>query len=1326
MAKKRIFITLSALILVLLFSAMSYALKGPVLENNDELTKIGDYYVMADGNIHFTKLGSSTNIKIRKAGHEGDLQLIYADECNRDTVTGDWLCKKCPNADGSTSEDRILKSCSSIFNCNVIYEFKACDQTFYETRDRQPNIENKDVTIPVKAGDVIKVYLLPDDISKSDIAYRTTEQIMDPLCIDSNGEISDNTIPITTAANTITKVTIGPDTPLKHVRLMYLGKITAGDLPAIKRVRVMKTSYFNLKFSNKMNFGIGDTASWTDCNNDKCDSAGTLIPHAIWYQKDPSKWDELTLDKIMLDIQSIGADKFKFCVISGCDEAAEEKCNGRDDNCDGKIDEGCDSDKDGYVDAGLPCTDSAKCADDSGNAMTCSCGAADNPCCKVDISGISVGTDCNDDDIKINHDAEELCFPDTANNDCDAEINEGCSSNQGDCENPDTYNGKWVGPNDLGECCGETTDPDADTPDSQEYFSKWIDSIDSVSNNIDSACWASKPVTNLDIADKETNKSLHYNGSFYGCDISPEYGSIKNTEHPAENIISQNIIAGQSCTNEGDDTLGYYYCSYAGTWKSVNKLKSDIVKRDPTVSSSECCPKDYCWNGTECIDGSDPSATGPDYDNSNLRKKCILGEWQDVILKPDQTGNPYNAKECGITQCNYFDGSGNSCVEDGFWEAGYDYYCLQGNWTTRTAILANQLVSMAESASASEYTLFCDNYDRALNDLQYFEVHRTPPATAARYDIIGIEGDYDYIETANKFCVINYKDGLSYRTVVGASLNVPVNDSSSSLLKIFEESEKNNPQIDTQLEDFHYNYCDGAIARQGETKTDSFIGCNYLHYVDGKDKAKMWYNAKNDMIIYSKEDINPSEPTLLDSFIRAIVSPINYIKGIFSGPDTASQDFISTSKFDRLYINKKGEKAIRGYVDEDAQQMSIVYENIKTDVCEIAGQFLHNNGILAGYESDYMTCDLGFSENENIVYHIESRNSDIVGEAGGIQSQVFWPDMTAKIRLDDSAVTSLNQNHYLISDIQATPITTNPDVENAYGFPVHFTATLGADINPDDIWFYYWVFGDGTTDSSTKQKTDFDYRYRPGTYEYTLKVVDKNLDYDEHTKTIPIPGLEEGNDCGYDWQCDSKFCNPDTKVCSQSSCTDSYKGPEETDADCGGYCSALGFKCDLEKACGMDDDCKSNICDETDKVCVSSFACSVRDIPCDMAKTLLFKLSGTTNAHAELWSESNYKYYVCCGLKNDIIHADCSDNIINNNAVMFRLSDKTNAHAEESTFNDYTYNVCMSSSKGTIACQYKNSCDDNTEACVVSLSADKNAHVGDCSAYPNKVCCNKV
>jgi len=131
---------------------------------------------------------------------------------------------------------------------------------------------------------------------------------------------------------------------------------------------------------------------------------------------------------------------------------------------------------------------------------------------------------------------------------------------------------------------------------------------------------------------------------------------------------------------------------------------------------------------------------------------------------------------------------------------------------------------------------------------------------------------------------------------------------------------------------------------------------------------------------------------------------------------------------------------------------------------------------------------------------------------------------------------------------------------------------------------------------------------------------------------------------------------------------------------------------------------------------VVALSCSV-STSCD--NVVVFKMSGTSNAHAELPTQANYGYYVCCsetGLGNS-----CSGNY----AVVLRLSSATNAHVEKNTLSNYPNQVCLSTSSGTIDCNYASDCTTlgSGYVCLASISSDTNAHVGDCNAYTTKVCC---
>jgi len=135
----------------------------------------------------------------------------------------------------------------------------------------------------------------------------------------------------------------------------------------------------------------------------------------------------------------------------------------------------------------------------------------------------------------------------------------------------------------------------------------------------------------------------------------------------------------------------------------------------------------------------------------------------------------------------------------------------------------------------------------------------------------------------------------------------------------------------------------------------------------------------------------------------------------------------------------------------------------------------------------------------------------------------------------------------------------------------------------------------------------------------------------------------------------------------------------------------------------------------------AALSCSVTTGSC--ANTTVFKMSATTNAHAELPGQTYYNYYVCCsgvtGLGND-----CN---ATNKDVVLRLSNTTNAHVEKKTYTNYTNLACLSAPAGpAITCSYTtDTCSTlgTDYVCLATISGDTNAHVGDCNAYSTKVCC---
>jgi len=125
------------------------------------------------------------------------------------------------------------------------------------------------------------------------------------------------------------------------------------------------------------------------------------------------------------------------------------------------------------------------------------------------------------------------------------------------------------------------------------------------------------------------------------------------------------------------------------------------------------------------------------------------------------------------------------------------------------------------------------------------------------------------------------------------------------------------------------------------------------------------------------------------------------------------------------------------------------------------------------------------------------------------------------------------------------------------------------------------------------------------------------------------------------------------------------------------------------------------------------------------SSSTIFKLSSTTNAHAELYNQNNYNTAVC--LPNVTGTRNCTGN----NTVI-KLTSSTNAHVYAQlayqpgdlppgfTLPPLT-NVCFSNLQCIATSQ---NCNNLNSTCLFSISSYYNAHAAQCEFYNINVCCS--
>lgn len=119
--------------------------------------------------------------------------------------------------------------------------------------------------------------------------------------------------------------------------------------------------------------------------------------------------------------------------------------------------------------------------------------------------------------------------------------------------------------------------------------------------------------------------------------------------------------------------------------------------------------------------------------------------------------------------------------------------------------------------------------------------------------------------------------------------------------------------------------------------------------------------------------------------------------------------------------------------------------------------------------------------------------------------------------------------------------------------------------------------------------------------------------------------------------------------------------------------------------------------------------------------TVILRMSGSSNAHAELPSQSDANYasnVICCGGVAGLGTA-CSGTF----ATAVTLSAVTNAHIEQNTESNYANDACMSvPAGGSVSVAYQASNCTGYDTTLASMSGTTNAHAGNGSAYATKIC----
>ena len=443
-------------------------------------------------------------------------------------------------------------------------------------------------------------------------------------------------------------------------------------------------------------------------------------------------------------------------------------------------------------------------------------------------------------------------------------------------------------------------------------------------------CWNSKAVMSISYVEGTKNSVINIKGQFYGCAIDKQ-----NYNRDNDNFLSimDSHTRGQLIKNENYCiNIADYFCSYTEKWEPTNgmvRTTLSIVPVQNVAQKAECCAPNQCWNGETCIaDQSGDPLVRPIGDGF----RCIDGIWtrQNQICDPDGSICGY----CPETKCLGVANNKPQCMETEQYVD--DDYCDNGQWSTRTKLLALTLLKI----KSGDYSLFCDNRNNALNYIQY----STDSGQLASNILSSLD--------TNNFCVLKANN----KVIVATSTN------------------KGYEEVPSSLNIFGVTSCSNA-------KNDG-------NYYSCDSSNKVWYNKKLKSFIYSQTPFSvPAAAEPSSTLINMITKIIDSIKRLITNPPFDQSYVSGIKKFRKLYLAQQGSKSIAAALEgKNLKNAVIEYNNFDTNMCSYIDSYsASKNFTLSG-----ISC-----KKESNNYYVLAQGSQFTN----LDPDTIWTDLTSKLRL---------------------------------------------------------------------------------------------------------------------------------------------------------------------------------------------------------------------------------------------------------------------------------------------------------------------------------------
>ncbi len=470
------------------------------------------------------------------------------------------------------------------------------------------------------------------------------------------------------------------------------------------------------------------------------------------------------------------------------------------------------------------------------------------------------------------------------------------------------------------KCCGEFPD--------ETYEDPWTTKPLSETPGI---CEDSEYLADGTIFDDD--EFIVFKGSKLSCN--------EETENICENLLL-NI----------DDEDNAALCTPLGWIKGDEADFQDLTLKSTSWTTDiedSCCKEDECWDGISCVGETDSIEVDDEF------YYCTAGNW--VAGTPKSDWNNVKKGMCSLdSQClvdplfnfdntnpvdfwNVENQDRPRCIDDK--EYILDHYCDNGEWTSRTKLLAESLYGFSVN-SQEDFALYCDSPEKVLLNILDLEN--------------SCEINDKLIPCVNNICAVRINDDV----ILAATLNVDVDDSDSFLVSL------------------------------GLDEDICTSGTNFLSNCG----QGVYYTHNIQSVIYSP-DLSYSDEFSSDYFDNKFTSLNSYVDSLPPNLLTDTDyEFFKKPSFSNVFIARANDNEIFSFLELDKTDLHVNYLgvdfkniNLGSNSCNIFKKFQRTH-----------------CENQNIPQHFYLTAYEFPVQGSPIPFPVrhltdYWQSITSSLRL---------------------------------------------------------------------------------------------------------------------------------------------------------------------------------------------------------------------------------------------------------------------------------------------------------------------------------------